>query len=104
MFVIYFFFVKNKRIIFEIEVYVCVIWLSIFLIFNVENNDNDMIMNGYYYNKLGRKCFYLIDLIINWNCVLILWKWYEVMNIVNIILFLNKFYILNWKLILYVFF
>lgn len=55
MFVIYFFFVKKKRIIFEIEVYVSVIWLIIFLIFNVENNDNDM--NWYYYKILSRKYF-----------------------------------------------
>lgn len=55
MFVIYFFFVKKKRIIFEIEVIVSVIWLIIFLIFNVENNDNDM--NWYYYKILSRKYF-----------------------------------------------
>lgn len=55
MFVIYFFFVKKKRIIFEIEVYVSVIWFIIFLIFNVENNDNDM--NWYYYKILSRKYF-----------------------------------------------
>lgn len=55
MFVIYFFFVKKKRIIFEIEVYVSVIWLIIFLIFNVENNDNNM--NWYYFKILSRKYF-----------------------------------------------
>lgn len=55
MFVIYFCFVKKKRIIFEIEVIVSVIWLIIFLIFNVENNDNDM--NWYCYKILSRKYF-----------------------------------------------
>lgn len=102
MFVIYSLFAKNKRIIFEVEVHVSATWLSTFLILNAENNDNDTTTNGHCYNKLGRKCFYLIDSIINWNCVSISWKWHEVMNTANIISLLNKkFYTLNWKLILH---